>query len=171
MNYKKLLKSKKFKIAVWGTGYIGLSTMVYFSKKKIKCVGFDINKEKVRKINSGVIPLKDLEKWFGFNIKKMVKNGYLKATTNPDDLISEKFIAHFVAINVAGMLDNQPKEAIDAKMEKILMTRLRGLSEREVDEIIKQLADEFLVSSNTLDTLDKIKKSRVKSNDWREDLR
>ena len=98
MNYKNLLKSKKFKIGIWGTGYIGLSTMVYFSKKNIKCVGFDINKEKVKKINSGVIPLKDLEKWFGFNIKKMVKNGYLKATTNPDDLISEKFIAHFIAV-------------------------------------------------------------------------
>ena len=49
MNYKNLLKSKKFKIGIWGTGYIGLSTMVYFSKKNIKCVGFDINKEKVRK--------------------------------------------------------------------------------------------------------------------------
>ena len=98
MNYKNLLKSKKYKIGIWGTGYIGLSTMVYFSKKNIKCVGFDINKEKVRKINSGKIPLKDLEKWFGFNIKKMVKNGLLKATTNPNDLISEKFIAHFIAV-------------------------------------------------------------------------
>ena len=47
MNYKSLLKSKKFKIAVWGTGYIGLSTMVYFAKKKIKCVGYDINKDNV----------------------------------------------------------------------------------------------------------------------------
>ena len=36
MDYKKLLKSRKFKVAVWGTGYIGLSTMVYFSKKKNK---------------------------------------------------------------------------------------------------------------------------------------
>ena len=98
MNYKNLLKSKKYKIGIWGTGYIGLSTMVYFSKKNIKCVGFDINKEKVRKINSGIIPLKDLEKWFGFNIKKMVKNGFLKATTNPNDLISEKFIVHFIAV-------------------------------------------------------------------------
>ena len=98
MNYKNLLKSKKYEIGIWGTGYIGLSTMVYFSKKNIKCMGFDINKEKVRKINSGIIPLKDLEKWFGFNIKRMVKKGYLKATTNPDDLISEKFIAHFIAV-------------------------------------------------------------------------
>ena len=64
MDYKKLLKSRKFKIAVWGTGYIGLSTMVYFSKKKIKCVGYDINHEKVRKIKSGFLPLPDLKKWY-----------------------------------------------------------------------------------------------------------
>ena len=63
INYKKLLKSKKYKVAVWGTGYIGLSTMVYFSKKNIKCVGYDIDKRKVQKINSGTLPLEDLKKW------------------------------------------------------------------------------------------------------------
>ena len=98
MNYKKLLKSKKFKIAVWGTGYIGLSTMVYFSKEKIKCVGFDINKDKVRKINFGILPLPDLKKWFGFDIKKLVKENYLKATSNYNDLIKENFLVHFIAI-------------------------------------------------------------------------
>ena len=98
MNYKKLLKSKKFKIAVWGTGYIGLSTMVYFAKKKIKCVGYDINEEKIKKINSGIIPLADLKSWFGFDIKSLVKQNYLKATTNYKDLITDKFLVHFVAI-------------------------------------------------------------------------
>ena len=78
MDYQKLLRSKKFKIAVWGTGYIGLSTMVYFSKKKIKCVGYDINHEKVRKINSGVLPLK-IKNWFGFEIKKLVKQKLLES--------------------------------------------------------------------------------------------
>ena len=68
MNYKSLLKSKKFKIAVCGTGFIGLSTMVYFAKKKIKCVGYDINKEKIKKINSGSLPLDDLKKCFGLDI-------------------------------------------------------------------------------------------------------
>ena len=98
MNYKELLKSKKFKIGVWGTGYIGLSTMVYFSKKKIKCVGYDVDEKKVKSINSGVIPLKDLQKWFGFDIKQLVKKNYLKATSNYNDLISEEFIAHFIAV-------------------------------------------------------------------------
>ena len=98
MNYRNLLKSKKFKIAIWGTGYIGLSTMVYFSKKNIKCVGFDIDKSKVKKINSGIIPLEDLKKWFGFDIKRFVKKGFLRATSNYRDLVSDKFIVHFIAI-------------------------------------------------------------------------
>ncbi len=98
MNYKSLLKSKKYKIAVWGTGYIGLSTMVYFAKKKIRCVGYDINKEKVKKINSGTLPLEDLRKWFGFDIKGLVKQNFLKATSNYKNLITEDFLVHFVAI-------------------------------------------------------------------------
>ena len=85
--------------------------------------------------------------------------------------LREKFIAHFVAINIVGTLDDQPKAAIDGTVKKILMTRLRGLSEREVAEIIEELTDEFLVSGNTLNTLHKIKKSRVKRNDWRKDLK
>ena len=98
MNYRRLLKSKKFKSAVWGTGYIGLSTMVYFAKRKIKCVGYDIDKEKVKKINSGTLPIKDLKKWFGFDIKRLVKQNYLKATYNYKNLISEDFLVHFIAI-------------------------------------------------------------------------
>lgn len=98
MNYQKLLRSKKFKIAVWGTGYIGLSTMVYFSKENINCIGYDIDKEKIRKINSGVLPLKDLKTWFGFDIKKLVKQNYLKATSDFDDLNKENFLVHFIAI-------------------------------------------------------------------------
>ena len=41
----------------------------------------------------------------------------------------------------------------------------------DVAEIIEELTDEFLVSGNTLNTLHKIKKSRVKRNDWRKDLK
>ena len=58
------------------TGYIGLSTMVYFSKKKIKCVGFDINKEKLKRLN---LPLSDLKSWFGFDIKGLVKSKLFKS--------------------------------------------------------------------------------------------
>ena len=98
MKYKSLLKSNKYKVAVWGTGYIGLSTMVYFAKKKIKCVGYDIDKDKINKINSGSIPLEDLKKWFGFDIKGLVKKKYLAASSNYKNLITEEFLVHFIAI-------------------------------------------------------------------------
>ena len=67
-------------------------------KKKIKCVGYDINKDKIKKINSGTLPLEDLKKWFGFDIKGLVKQNYLKATSNYKNLISEDFLVHFIAI-------------------------------------------------------------------------
>ncbi len=119
MNYKTLLKSKKFKIAVWGTGYIGLSTMVYFAKKKIKCVGYDINKEKIKKINSGTLPLEDLRKWFGFDIRGLVKQNYLKATSNYKNLITKEFLVHFIAI---------PTEKDGKPYYKPLMSVLNNIS-------------------------------------------
>ena len=119
MKYKNLLKSKKFKIAVWGTGYIGLSTMVYFAKKKIKCVGFDINKKKIEKINSGSLPLVDLKKWFGFDIRGLVKQNYLKATSDYKTLITEDFLVHFIAI---------PTEKDGKPYYKPLMSVLKNIS-------------------------------------------
>ena len=44
------------------------------------------------------MPLADLSKWFGFDIKKLVKQNYLKATSNYKDLVTEDFIVHFIAI-------------------------------------------------------------------------
>ena len=119
MNYKNLLKSKKFKIAVWGTGYIGLSTMVYFAKKKIKCIGYDINKEKIKKINSGTLPLEDLRKWFGFDIRGLVKQNYLKGTSNYKNLITKEFLVHFIAI---------PTEKNGKPYYKPLMSVLNNIS-------------------------------------------
>ena len=119
-NYKNLLKSKKFKIAVWGTGYIGLSTMAYFSKKNIKCIGYDINKEKIKKINSGILPLPDLKKWFGFDINGLVKKNYLKATFDYKKLITEDFLVHFIAI---------PTEKNGKPYYKPLMSVLKNISE------------------------------------------
>ena len=72
--------------------------MVYFAKKKIKCVGYDINKEKIKKINSGILPLPDLKSWFGFDIKGLVNQKYLKATSNYKNLITQDFLVHFIAI-------------------------------------------------------------------------
>ena len=55
--YKELLKSNKKMIGIWGTGYIGLSTMVYFARENINTIGFDIDYQKVENINKGILPI------------------------------------------------------------------------------------------------------------------
>ena len=74
--YKKLLKSHKKSIAVWGTGYIGLSTMVYFASEKIFTIGYDIDEQKVKNICDGILPIPELESWFGFKIDHLVETGH-----------------------------------------------------------------------------------------------
>ena len=162
MNYQKLLKSKKFKIAVWGTGYIGLSTMVYFAKKKIRCVGYDINKDKIKKINSGILPLADLANWFGFNIHSLVKSKYLKGTSNYKDIISEDFLVHFIAIPtekdgkpfykpLLNVLNNISKINRNAKNPPIIIvesTLAPKVSDKKIIPFLKK--KKFIVGKNIL---------------------
>ena len=92
------IKDKSIKVGIIGLGYVGLPLAKRFIEKKFNVVGFDVDKEKVKKINSGTIPLKDLKKWFGFDIKGLVKQNYLKASSNYKNVITKEFLVHFIAI-------------------------------------------------------------------------
>lgn len=97
-SYKNLLKKKNYQICIWGAGYIGLSTAVYFAKKNIKCLLIDVNINKVKKINNGILPIPELKSWFGFDIKQLIKKKLIKASTNFNEPISNNFLIHFIAI-------------------------------------------------------------------------
>ncbi len=99
MNLQKRLRSHKAKIAVWGTGYIGLSTMAYYAKNGIRCVGYDIVPETVRSINAGEISLAGLGQWLGFSAVPLVKNGLMHATSKVKDIIDDASIkVHIISI-------------------------------------------------------------------------
>ena len=98
MNYNKLLKSKKYEIAVWGQVTLVLSTLVYYSKKNIRCTGYDINKSKVKKINKGILPIKDLKNWFEFDIKNLVRKNICSQQLITKNIIDKKYLVHFIAI-------------------------------------------------------------------------
>ena len=56
----------------------------------------------------------------------------------------EKFIAHYLSVTIIGMLDNQPKTAMQKVVETLRETRTRKISQEEAHEIIMYLNDEFL---------------------------
>ena len=98
MNIKKALLNKKSKIAVWGTGYIGLSSMVYFASKGVICKGYDVDKHKVNMINKGKLTIPELKDWFNIDIKELSKKKLLSATTNYSDIIVPDYHVHLLAI-------------------------------------------------------------------------
>ncbi len=71
------------KICVIGLGYIGLPTAAVFASRKVKVLGVDINQQAVDTINQGKIHIVEPE--LDILVHAVVKDGYLKAATSPDE--------------------------------------------------------------------------------------
>ena len=74
-------KNKVFKLGIVGLGYVGLPLALEFAKKKL-VIGFDINKKRIKELDSGID--KNLE----FNKKTLQDAKKLKFTHFEEDLKS-----------------------------------------------------------------------------------
>lgn len=78
MTLKHKIRMNKFSVGIIGLGYVGLPLALEFAEKKIKVLGFDLDEEKVNKINK---KKHSYIKHIPTNrIHNAVKSGYLKAT-------------------------------------------------------------------------------------------
>jgi len=93
---RECLVDDPMRIAVFGTGYIGFSTMAWFSKANTICYGIDIDQEKVDTINRGEIPVDGIAPLLpdgGFNPK------FVSATTHWKTIVERGDIdAFFIAV-------------------------------------------------------------------------
>ncbi len=92
------IKNGKEKIALVGLGYVGMPIAVAFAKK-VKVVGFDLNKEKIEAYRSG----KDATKEVG---DEAIAKSTVEFTYDPADLKSAKF--HIVAVPTPINQDKTP---------------------------------------------------------------
>ena len=97
-HYLKDIKSRKSVICVWGSGYIGLSTLGFYAKKNIRCVGYDVNRKLIHNLSEGKVKNDDFKKWLGFEIKPLIKKKNLKFTNNINVIKKLKPSVHFVCI-------------------------------------------------------------------------
>lgn len=84
-NLKKKIQNKTATLGVVGLGYVGLPLAVEKAKAGFKVVGFDVQKEKVDKVNKGINYIGDV---VNEDLKKLVKDGYLHATSNFKEVAS-----------------------------------------------------------------------------------
>ena len=92
------IKNRKEKIALVGLGYVGMPIAVAFAKK-VKVVGFDLNKDKINAYRSG----KDATKEVG---DEAIAKSTVEFTSDPADLKSAKF--HIVAVPTPINQDKTP---------------------------------------------------------------
>ena len=86
----KRINNKEITVGVVGLGYVGLPLAVEKAKAGFKTIGFDVQKEKVDLVNSGVNYIGDV---VDDELKEIVEAGMLKATSDFSFVKDVDFIA------------------------------------------------------------------------------
>jgi UDP-N-acetyl-D-glucosamine dehydrogenase len=84
------IADRSLRIAVVGLGYVGLPLAVEKAKAGYRTVGFDIQQEKVDKVNGGINYIGDV---VGDDLKSLVDSGMLSATSDYSVVGESDFIA------------------------------------------------------------------------------
>lgn len=95
--YQEILKGEE-KISLVGLGYVGMPIAVAFAKK-VKVVGFDLNKEKIKLYQSGIDPTKEVG-------DEVIKSTTVEFTHDESKLREAKF--HIVAVPTPVNDDHTP---------------------------------------------------------------
>lgn len=93
---------KLHRISIIGTGYVGLSTALGFTSKGYTVITSDLDKEKIRKIQEGVLPFHEPK--LHEQLEKAVKTGKIKCILNREEAILSTDIT-FVAVGTPSRSD------------------------------------------------------------------
>jgi len=97
MRQKEDLLSGKSKICVFGTGYIGLNTMIFYAVEGVYSVGVDIDERKVELIRQGEI-MPELKRWLGFDVKPLLSE-FVDVTTDWRKAVNDPTVkVFFIAV-------------------------------------------------------------------------
>lgn len=97
-SYGDLLRQGKASIGVWGVGYIGFSTLVYFAKEGVRGLGYDIDARRVDQANRGEVDIPGLSEWLNIPVKNLIAHRLISATASPDTLLSKNSLVHFICV-------------------------------------------------------------------------
>ena len=98
MDLREKLRNGEKRIGLWGLGYIGFSSMAYFARAGITCIGTDTTEHRVNDVNTGKATIPNLDHWIGFETMPLAKEGLMKATLNWKELIAENIAVHLISI-------------------------------------------------------------------------
>ena len=106
------------KVVVAGLGYVGLPLACIFAESGFQTVGIDIDNQRVQKINKGISPIKGEEPGLAELLSKVIANGSLVASTNPDEYANADAI--FICVDTPIGSDHKPRlQVLEAVLKEI----------------------------------------------------
>jgi len=113
-------------VGVWGCGHIGASAMYHFSRKGVRCAGYDITEGRIREIKQG--------RFLSTDTAPLLQEGEeptrVVATTRWQDLKNQDILVHIVAVPTERGADPSSAALEDVMpliCETIKSTDLKGL--------------------------------------------
>jgi UDPglucose 6-dehydrogenase len=110
-------------IAVIGTGYVGLVTGACFAEFGVEVTCVDVDKEKINKLNQGVIPI--YEPGLDKIVEKNVKAGRLRFTTDIKTAVEQALVI-FLAVGTPPKEDGSPDMSFYQKAAKDVAEAMNG---------------------------------------------
>ena len=98
MNLKEELLTGKKKLGVWGLGYIGFSSIAYFARAGVTCIGTDVSEQRISDVNGGNVTIPNLRFWLGFDTSVLAKHKQMSATKDWKELIQSDVAVHLITI-------------------------------------------------------------------------
>lgn len=95
---REKLINQKNRLGIFGMGYIGYTSAAFFASRGIKCIGVDVDKNKVEQINKGIPPNLELEKWIPFDLRQLTNEGLIQATTDYNEVLKKDVNPILIAV-------------------------------------------------------------------------
>jgi len=124
---REQLQHGKKMIGIWGLGYIGFSSMAYFAKAGITCLGTDVYEQRIKDVNKGKPQIPNLDYWIAFDTKQLAKSGLMKATLDWKKLINKDVAVHLITVPT----EREGKPYFEHL--KDVITKLRGFKNIKTD--------------------------------------
>lgn len=105
------LYGKNINIAIWGCGYIGLTTAISYASKGINCYAYDIDETKIVDLQNEKNPIPNLEYWCGMDLRKVFQSNRICFTSSLSELRNCNI--HFIAVPT----ENEMEPCIDPIMQ------------------------------------------------------
>jgi nucleotide sugar dehydrogenase len=140
------LRNGERRVAIWGLGYLGFSSMAYLARSGVTCIGTDTLEQRVNEVNQGHTTIPQLAMWLGFETESLARAALMRASIDWKDLLADDVAVHIVAVPTEHMGEPYDEPLRDV-LEKLVYARRRQespplviiestLTPRKVDELV-----------------------------------